>query len=230
MSTKCENCVIRQYNALRVLNTEDLAEINATKKLQSVSKGDMIFKEGQRLSGIYCVRNGATKLSKITASGRDQIVKIASKGEILGQRSIVCDENANLSATALNDMEVCFIPKSAIKNRIAHNPLFVKELLVNMATELRIADDMIVNLSEKTVKQRLAQALLYLKKQFGEDPLSGDLTLVLSREDLAAAIGTATESCIRLLSDFKKKGYITTQGKNIKILQLDALEELTKDF
>lgn len=230
MSTKCENCIIRQYNALKALSTEELSEINRVKEKISLSKGETIFKEGQRLSGIYCVRNGASKLSKVTASGRDQIVKIAKKGEILGQRSVVCDESANLSATALDDMEVCFIPKSSIKDRIEDNPEFVKRLLVNMASELRIADDMIVDLSQKTVKQRLAQSLLYLKEQFGEDKDTGNLALNLSRDDLAAAIGTATESCIRLLSEFKKKGYITTKGKAIKIENLSELARLASDI
>jgi len=230
MSNKCENCIVRQYNALKALNTEELTEINRAKETRIIKKGATIFKEGQRLSGIYCVREGASKLSKVTSSGRDQIVKIASKGEILGQRSVVCDENANLSATALDDMEVCFIPKSTIEQRIADNPAFVRKLLVTMATELRTADDMIVDLSQKTVKQRLAQSILYLKDQFGEDDETGNLTLILSREDLAAAIGTATESCIRLLSDFKKKGYISTQGKNIKIENLQELERLASDF
>ncbi len=229
MSSKCENCVVRQYNALKALSTEDLTAINRAKELVSISKGEKIFKEGQRLSGIYCVRNGASKLSKVTASGRDQIVKIATKGELLGQRSVVCDENANLSATALEDMEVCFIPKSTIETRIKDNPEFVRKLLKTMATELRVADDMIVDLSQKTVKQRLAQSILYLKDQFGEEE-DGNLALTLSREDLAAAIGTATESCIRLLSDFKKKGFISTKGKNIKIENLAALERLASDI
>lgn len=230
MSNKCENCVVRKYNALQVLNTEDLTEINKAKETRKISKGDVIFEEGQRLTGIYCVRNGASKLSKITASGRDQIVKIASKGEILGQRSVVCDESTNLRATALDDMEVCFIPKSTLEDRITTNPAFVRKLLVTMATELRSADDMIVDLSQKTVKQRLAQSILYLKEQFGEDEETGNLALILSREDLAAAIGTATESCIRLLSDFKKKGYISTKGKNIRIENLKDLERLASDF
>lgn len=226
MSSKCENCIVRKYNALKALNTEDLKEINNTKEVHTIAKGDVIFKEGQRLSGIYCVRHGASKLSKITTSGRDQIVKIVAKGEILGQRSVVCDEITNLSATALEDMEVCFIPKSSITNRMAANPEFVKKILVQMATELRIADDMIIDLTQKTVKQRLAQSLLYLKSNFGENEETGNLSLILSREDLAAVIGTATESCIRILSEFKKKKYISTQGKNIKIENLKELESL----
>lgn len=230
MSSKCENCIIRQFNALKALNTEELTEINRSKELHKVSKGDLLFKEGQRLSGIYCVRNGASKLSKVTASGRDQIVKIAKKGEILGQRSVVCDESTHLSATALDDMEVCFIPKSTIVEKINNNPEFVKKLLITMAEDLKSAGERIVDLSQKTVKQRLAQALLYLQDQFGEDEDTGNLLLTLSREDLAAAIGTATESCIRLLSGLKKEGLITTHGKNIKIEDQSGLERLASDF
>ncbi|MGJ8684671.1 MAG: Crp/Fnr family transcriptional regulator [Nonlabens sp.] len=226
MGNKCENCIVRQFSAFKVLNTADLSEINRTKEVVKVAKGDVIFKEGQRLTGIYCVRKGSSKLSKITNSGRDQIVKISSIGEVLGQRSVICDESTNLSAVALDDMEMCFVPKSTITNRMMNNPDFVKKLLLNMAHELRIADDLIIDLSQKTVKQRLAQALLYLREQFGENEETGELSLILSREDLAAVIGTATESCIRLLSDFKKQGLISTNGKNIKLEKLKELESL----
>ena len=149
-------------------------------------------------------------------NGRDQIVKLAQKGEVLGQRSVIASETANLSATALEDMEVCFIPKNHIEEPLQTNPVFTNAVLKHMAQDLKYADDFIVNMAQKTVRQRLAEVLLYLEDNFGLDK-DGYLYLQLSRADIADVVGTATELLIRTLTKFKKEGLITTSGKRIKI-------------
>jgi CRP-like cAMP-binding protein len=226
---RCENCIIRKFNALRAMSKEELKAVSDTKVSKSVKKGDTIFDEGEKLGGVYCVRNGVSKLSKLSANGKDQIVKLASKGEVLGQRSVVAEESANLSAVAVSDMEVCFIPKEAIVKTLHKNPDFTFEVLRHMAHDLKEADDVIVNMSQKTVKQRIAEALLYMKQNFGEDK-DGFLTLILSREDIANVVGTATESCIRILSEFRKQGLIKTSGKRMAILEERQLKDLVEGF
>jgi CRP-like cAMP-binding protein len=126
-------------------------------------------------------------------------------------------------------MEMCFIPKEAIVSTLHKNPDFTYEVLRHMAHDLREADDVIVNMSQKTVKERIAEALLYMKKNFGEDK-EGYLALVLSREDIANVVGTATESCIRILSEFKKQGLIKTSGKRMAILEARKLQDLADGF
>src|SRR5690606_31344584 len=127
--------------------------------------------------------------------------KLISKGDVLGERSLVNEEPLNLSATALEDMEVCFIPKAEVMGFFKNNIDFSLEVLRNVCENLKEADNDLVNMAQKTVKERLAYTLLYLKDKFG---INEDRTLKiqLSREELSGIIGTATESCIRLLSDF----------------------------
>lgn len=211
------------------MSKEELKKVSDTKTTKFVKKGESIFDEGSKLNGVYCVRNGVSKLSKLSANGKDQIVKLATKGEVLGQRSVIAEESANLSAVAVNDMEVCFIPKEVIVNTLHNNPDFTYEVLRHMAHDLREADDVVVNMSQKTVKQRIAEAFLYLSKNFGEDD-DGFLTLTLSREDIANVVGTATESCIRIISEFKKKGWIKTSGKKIGIADKRKLNDLVEGF
>ena len=98
-----------------------------------------------------------------------------------------------------------------------------------MAHDLKEADDVIVNMSQKTVKQRVAEAFLYLKNNFGEDA-DGFLNLTLSREDISNVVGTATESAIRIISDFKKQGLIHTSGKKIGIKDQKKLQDLVDGF
>jgi CRP-like cAMP-binding protein len=229
MEERCENCIVRKFNALRAMSKEELKTVSDSKISRKIKKGDVIFEEGEKLNGIYCVRGGVSKLAKLSPNGKDQIVKLASKGEVLGQRSVVAEENSNLSATAVSDMEMCFIPKEAIVSTLHKNPDFTYEVLRHMAHDLREADDVIVNMSQKTVKERIAEALLYMKKNFGEDQ-EGYLALVLSREDIANVVGTATESCIRILSEFKKQGLIKTSGKRMAILEARKLQDLADGF
>ena len=229
MESRCENCIIRQFNSLRALSKEELKKVSNAKISKEIKKGDALFSEGQKLDGVYCVRNGVSKLSKLSSNGKEQIVKLTNRGEIMGQRSVIAEDYTNLSATAINDMEVCFIPKEIITTTLNTNPYFSLEVLRHIAHDLKEADDVIVNMSQKTVKQRLAEALLYLRQNYGEDE-SGFLLLTLSRDDYANIVGAATESLIRMLSDFKKKGLIKTEGKKIGIVNDCALKELIDGF
>ncbi len=214
---------------MRAMSKEELKRVSDTKTTKIIKKGQPIFSEGEKLNGVFCVRDGVSKLSKLSANGKDQIVKLASKGEVMGQRSVIAEESSNLSAVAVSDMEVCYIPKEGIVDALHQNPNFTVEVLRHMAHDLREADDVIVNMSQKTVKQRIAEAFLYLRDNFGEDP-EGYLSITLSREDIANVVGTATESCIRIISEFKKKNYLKTSGKKIGILNEKKLRDLVDGF
>ncbi|MCJ7465705.1 MAG: Crp/Fnr family transcriptional regulator [Maribacter sp.] len=229
MESRCENCIIRQFNSLRAMNKEELKKVADSKITMSIKRGEALFREGEKLDGVFCIRDGVSKLSKLSPNGKDQIVKLASKGQVMGQRSVIVEETTNLSAVAVSDMEVCFIPKESITHTLHSNPNFAVEVLRHMAHDLREADDVIVNMSQKTVKQRIAEAFLYLQKNYGEDQ-DGFLILTLSREDIANVVGTATESCIRIISEFKKKGFLKTSGKKIGVTNQKKLRDLVEGF
>ena len=222
---KCEQCIVREFSAIKALKKDELLRIADCKTSYTVKKGDPIFNEGDALNGIYCIKDGICKLSKLSDNGKDQIVKLAKKGELLGQRSLISEESTNLSAIAIEDMQVCFIPKHEILKFFSENNQFSLNMMKSVCVDLKDADDNMVNLAQKTVKQRLAETLLKLETDFGihED---GSLKIQLSREEIAGMIGTATESCIRLLSEFNKEGWISLQGKKITITNKKELQRL----
>ena len=226
---RCENCIVRQFNSLGAMSKEELKQVSNSKITKRIKKGDTIFEEGERLNGVFCIRDGVSKLSKLSSNGKDQIVKLAAKGDVIGQRSVISDENVDLKATAVNDMEVCFIPKDRIVNPLKSNPKFTMEVLKTMASELKDSNDVILSLSQKNVKQRIAQALLYLEEHYGVDK-EGFLNLNLTREDLASLVGTALESCIRNVSALKKEGLIKISGKRTGIVDKAVLERFIEDF
>lgn len=212
----CEQCIVREFSALKALNKEDLLKVANCKTSYTIKKGDNIFEEGQNIHGVFCIKSGVCKISKLSDNGKSHIVKLISKGELLGQRSLINEEPLNLTATALEDMQVCFVPKAEIMSFFHTNSSFSMEVLKTICEDLKEADNDLVNMAQKTVRERLAHTLLYLADKFGTDK-DKVLNIQLSREELSGLIGTATESCIRLLSEFKKEGLIELIGKKIEI-------------
>lgn len=227
--SKCEQCIVRQLSSLKELTKDELIRISACKTSKLIKKGDVLFDEGEYINGVFCIKDGVCKVTKMSTNGRDQIVKLVKKGDLLGERSLISGEAANLRATALNDLEVCFIPKAEIVRDLAQNHEFTMSMLKELAISLKEADNVIVDMAQKTVKQRLAETLLHLYKNYKTSE-NGALDIQLSREDIANIIGTATESAIRLLSGFKKEGLIQLKGKEIYILKPKELERISEDL
>ncbi|WP_426063889.1 Crp/Fnr family transcriptional regulator [Flavobacterium sp. DSP2-3-1] len=223
--SKCEQCIVREFSSLKALTKDELVNLSDCKTSHIIKKGEVIFEEGENVNGIYCIKDGICKLTKLSANGKDHIVKLVTKGELLGQRSMISDEPVNLSAIALEDMQVCFIPKSEVMGYFDKNNQFSMNVMKTICGDLKEADDHMVNLAQKTVKERLAETLLYLHDTFGENE-DNSLKVQLSRDELASMIGTATESCIRLLSDFKKLGLIELIGKKIVLKNIQNLKKL----
>lgn len=217
MNIECKNCSTHNQGVFKLLKSKTLHQMASCKSSYIVKKGEVIFEEGELLNGVYCIDEGVCKLTKLSPNGKNQIVRFVKKGDVLGQRSVIGQEKVNLTATAVKDMKVCFIPKEYILSAFAENPVFSIGIFKGMCNELREADNFIVDLAQKTVKQRLADALLNLKETFGYD-VEGFIDIQLSREEIANLVGTATESLIRILSDFSKNELIETKGKRIKII------------
>ncbi len=219
--SKCEQCIVREFSSLKALNKDQLLKIASCKTSMIIKKGEAVFEEGNHLNGVFCVKAGVCKMTKLSSNGKDQIIKLVKPGELLGQRSLISEEQANLSAVALEDMEVCFIPKQEVLGLFNENNQFSMNVMRTICGDLKESDEHTVVMAQKTVKQRLAGTLIYLEDNFGKNQ-DGSLKLQLSREEIASMIGTATESCIRLLSDFNKLNYIQLDGKKITIIQKQA--------
>ncbi|HBK82219.1 MAG TPA: Crp/Fnr family transcriptional regulator [Flavobacterium sp.] len=221
----CEQCIVREFSSLKALKKEELLKMANCKTTFTIKKGETLFEEGETLNGVYCIKNGICKMTKLADNGKDQIVKIAKSGELLGQRSLISEEVTNLSAVAIEDMEVCFINKKEVIGFFNNNNQFSMNLMKSICDDLKIADDLMVNMAQKNVKQRLAETLLYLEETFGTNE-DKSIKPQLSREELSSIIGTATESCIRLLSEFNKLKLIALSGKKIILLDKQGLKKI----
>lgn len=227
--SKCDQCIVRQFNSLKHLSKEDLVRMSGCKTSKIIKKGESIFEEGDYINGVYCIKDGVCKVSKMSENGKNQIVNLVKRGDLLGERSLISEEVSNLNAIALEDMEICFIPREEIIRDLEKNPNFTMDILKTMANSLKMSDNLVVDMAQKSVKQRLAETLLNLDAKFGKDE-TGAINVQLSREDIASIIGTATESAIRLLSELKKNKLIEFKGKNIIIANKTGLEKIANGF
>lgn len=227
--SKCEHCIIREFSNLKSLTKEELKSMSEHKDSLVIKKGEVLFTEGNMLNGVFCIKEGACKLSRLSANGKEQIVRFIKGGDMLGYRSVLSEEPVTLTVTALKDMRACFIPKKEIFDSIRENSKFSLDMMKAVCNDLKDANVTITNMAQKSVRERLADTLIFLKEIFGTDR-DGFLDIVLTREEYSSVIGTATESAIRLLSEFKKKGLIGLEGKKVKILDEVELLRISQGF
>ena len=193
----------------------------------SYPKRAIIFEESFSLKGAYLIESGVCKISKMSSNGKYQIIQILKPKTLLGIRSILNNEPTNLKAEALTDLTISFIPNAYLFNQLKNDKEFSKSIMKILAQYIKEADDKIVSLGNKKLEERLATFLIYFHTEF-YDTQKDCYPFSLRREEIANYIGVATESMIRMLKCFESKGFISLEGKYIKIINRSGLERVAK--
>lgn len=222
----CDKCALERGSIFKYLTPAEVETINFEKDFRYYRRGEILYHEGNRISGFYCIHNGIIKVYKTGFDGKEQIIRFAKAGEIIAYRSVLSNEVACTSARVIEDCEVCFIPSEILTSFIKTNPTYALELLKLACHELGEANSFITDIAQKTVRERLAEILLLLVNDFGLDK-QNYLMISLTREELANIVGTATESVIRLLSEFKSDKLVELEGRKIKIINRKGLEKIS---
>jgi CRP-like cAMP-binding protein len=213
------------FQLFKKLTDDELNRLNMEKTCSLYKKGTIVYREGSRLTGFYCVTKGIVKIFKTGFDGKEQIIRFAKKGEIIAYRSLLSQELACTTAKIIEEAVLCHIPYQTLLFLIQSNWQFSHHLLQIACRELREANEYITDIAQKSVRERLAEVLLLLKENFELDN-QNTLQISLTREELANMVGTATESVIRLLSEFKQDRLIELQGRKIKFLNINALRKV----
>ncbi len=224
----CETCFVHN-DIFRKITKDEIDILSYIKNCNNYDKGDIIYSEGSRISGVYCLNSGIVKHYKTGNDGKEQIIRFSKAGEIFGYRSVLSNEAACTTAKVVEESSVCFIPASHFLNLINNNSGFALSVIKLSCKELGDANQYILDIAQKNVRERLAEILLLLYENFGENK-DGDLNIFLTREELAGLVGTATESVIRLLSEFKKDGLIELNKRKIKIIDLKKLKHISQNY
>ncbi|MCR9204291.1 MAG: Crp/Fnr family transcriptional regulator [Halobacteriovoraceae bacterium] len=221
----CSTCPSVSQGVFCSLGEEELKSVSEHKVTNVYKKGQTLFVQGNHPFGLYCVSAGNIKVTKVGADGKESIVRIVTAGDVLGHRSLFTDQYYTATATALEDTKVCFLDKKFIMKVIQEQPSVSMNIIEKLSSDMGAAENKLSSLHQKNVRERLAELLLLLKESHGikEDDGRIRIDLKLTREEMATMIGTANETLIRFVSEFKESGLIEQEGKTIFITNEEEL-------
>lgn len=208
-----------------VQKIDDLKKLSSDRRIKSYKKKENIFGEGSSPIYLYFLSKGKVKTYRSHEYGKELITTLYKEGDFFGYTALLEEQPYSETAEALEDSEVCLIPKEDFFSLMYGNIHVMKTFVKMLSDNIIEKETQLVNLAYSTVRKRVAEALILLQKRYNTSK-DKNFTISISREDLANIVGTATESLIRTLSDFKDEKMVEIKGSNITIIAPDKLMKL----
>jgi CRP/FNR family transcriptional regulator len=199
-----------------------LPALAANRKCFHYKKGELLFREGDEMTGMFFIDTGLVKVHKKWNNDKELILRIARNGDIVGHRGLGTDIIYPVSGTALEPTDVCYIDLAFFTSTLKVNPDFLFQLMMFFAAELKESEKRMRNLAHMSVKGRVAHALIFLQQKFGTTS-EGYINLTISRQDLASYTGTTYETLFRIMNELADEHAIVTDGKKIRITAEELL-------
>lgn len=197
----------------------ELKRIIGERKTRQVKKDQVIYYDGDKGNGLYLILKGRVKTVKLANDGRELMTAIHSAEEYLGVNAMLSNEAYTDTATAMEDSLLCLIPKDQLDNLLNLYPDVAREFIKLLSNHIRDREEQLLQLAYSSVRKRMADTLMRLHKQQTEG-------FKISREDLAAMAGVATETVSRTLTDFKEENLIDKKGSQITVLSPERLAKM----
>jgi CRP-like cAMP-binding protein len=226
MSASKDKCDLERCYFCQLCLKDWLPAVSAHRSNFRYKKGEVIFKEGELVKGIYFVYSGKVKVHKKWNGDKELILRFADAGAILGHRGLGGDQYYPVSATALEPVMICYMDLDFFKTSLKVNPELTLSLLDFFAQELKESEKRMRNMAHMSVKGRLAYALLLLKDKFGVTD-NNELNISISRQDIASYVGATYETVFRTLGELANEHIISLSGKNISLLDEKTLVSLS---
>ena len=208
---------------------QELKNLSDSAKVKTYKKKELIYTEGNNANYLYLLQKGKIKAFRAHEYGKELIISLHKEGDFFGYTSLLDETPYNESAEALDDSIVVLIPKEDFYALLNNNHGVMKRFVKLLSNEIQEKEDQLLQMAYSSVKKRVAEALLKLQKQYQENT-KDVFSISISREDLANIVGTATESLIRTLSDFKQENLIEIKGSNISIIDVKKFETYIKKY
>lgn len=218
-------CIPDLWQPLTEAQREYLAQ-NFT--VQKYKKNETIYCEGETPQYLMCLLSGKVKIYKDGVGGRSQIIRVIRDTEFFAYRAYFAEENYVTAAAAFEPCTMCLIPMTVITGLIRENTELAMYFIRQLSKDLGISDERTVNLTQKHIRGRLAESLLFLKETYGVEEDQCTLSIYLSREDLANLSNMTTSNAIRTLSNFASEKLIIIDGRKIKLIDEDKLRKISK--
>ena len=204
--------------------------MSETAKVKHYKKKELIYTEGNNPNYLYLLQKGKIKTFRAHEYGKELIISLLKDGDFFGYTVLIDETAYNESAEALEDSSVVMIPKEDFYALLNNNHGVMKQFVKLLSNEIQEKEEQLLKMAYSSVKKRVAEALIKLQKQYQQHSKEASFNISISREDLANIVGTATESLIRTLSDFKHEGLIEIKGSNITIVDINKFEAYIKKY
>ena len=196
--------------------------------IQKYKKNETIYCEGETPTHLMCLLTGKVKIYKDGVGGRSQIIRVIKSHEYFAYRAYFAEEDYVTAAAAFEPCTICLIPMPTIISLIQENAELAMFFIRQLSIDLGISDERTVSLTQKHIRGRLAESLLFLKDTYGVEEDQCTLSIYLSREDLANLSNMTTSNAIRTLSNFAAENLIIIDGRKIKLIEEDKLKKISK--
>jgi CRP-like cAMP-binding protein/CheY-like chemotaxis protein len=203
----------------------ELVKISDKKKIKTLKKKDVIYQEDIFPSGIFFLTKGKVKTSKINEDGKEFITALIHSGEFFGYSALLEDLAYSDTAVAMEESEICVIPKEDFFSLLYNSRDVASAFIRMLSNEVKEKEERLLHLAYNSVRKRVAEALLLLKERY-DDQTKNPFSMAISREDLANLAGTAPETVIRTLSDFKDEKLVDVKGSLITLLDAGKLQKM----
>lgn len=213
---------------MQLLSPAQQDELKDNMSIMQFKKNEAIYQEGEVPQMLHCLIKGKVKIYKGGIGGRTQIIRVVKPVEYFGYRAHFANQNYVTSAAAFEASTVCLIPIDMIERWMMENNLLALFFIRLLAVEVGNSDQRTVNLTQKHIRGRLAESLIFLRDNYGLEEDGATLSIYLSREDLANMSNMTTSNAIRTLSAFAQEKIIAIDGKKIKIIDSESLERINK--
>lgn len=204
---------------------EDLKKLSESQEVAKYKKKEGIYQEGSFPKGVFFINKGKVKTYKTNEQGKEFITGLYKEGDFFGFMDMLLETRYTESASAIEDAELCQIPKDDFFSLIYKNAEVSRNFIKLISDNLKEKEEQLIKLAYNSVRKRVAEALLTLYHRYGNEN-EGNFSMSMPREDLASLAGTATETTIRVISDLKEEGLIDVKGSAISIINADALARL----
>ena len=210
------------------LNEEQKKLLKDHLTIQSFKKNEPIYLEGELPNKLLCLLQGKVKIFKNGAGGRNQIIRVIKPVEYFGYRAYFSGADYITAAAAFEPSLICLIPMTTISQLLMQNNALAMFFIKQLSIDLGVADERTVSLTQKHIRGRLAESLIFLKESYGVEEDGSTLSIYLSREDLANLSNMTTSNAIRTLSQFAAERLIAIDGRKIKLIDEDKLKKISK--
>lgn len=223
IKTNCHDCPNEQCLIKRNLHIKEMEAFVERKNTLSCKKGQTFIMEGAPVHGLYFVRKGKVKVAKTGLNGKEQIIRFARDGEIVGHRGFGASQFYQINAAALEGSILCNFSTTTMYDMLHTIPSLTYDLMLIYADELNSTETKVKKFAQMTVREKVIDAFLYFNRKFGQ--VNGFLNIQLSRKEIADFAGTTDEQVIRIISALKKEGLVHASGKKLGIKNVELLKK-----